>query len=178
MDQAFKWYALRAISGKERKGREIILNELKYNNFAHLVKQIVIPTENVIQLKNGKKVTKERNLMPGYILVEANMNADLVSAIAQIPNVINFLGKENPTPLRENEVNKILGKADEMAELGESMATNFIIGETVKVTDGPFNDFSGVIEEVMEDKKKLKVMVKIFGRKTPLELNYMQVEKI
>jgi transcriptional antiterminator NusG len=111
-------------------------------------------------------------------LIEAALNADLVGTIIQIPNVIGFLGGDNPTPLRESEVNKILGKVDEMTEQGEILSNPFTIGESVKVMDGPFNDFTGVIEEINEEKKKLKVMVKIFGRRTPIELNYMQVEKL
>jgi transcriptional antiterminator NusG len=143
-----------------------------------LIPQILIPMEKVLQLRNGKKVVKERNFFPGYILIEASLNADLVGTIIQIPNVIGFLGGDNPTPLRESEVNKILGKVDEMTEQGEILSNPFTIGESVKVMDGPFNDFTGVIEEINEEKKKLKVMVKIFGRRTPIELNYMQVEKL
>ena len=143
-----------------------------------LIPQILIPMEKVLQLRNGKKVVKERNFFPGYILIEAALNPDLVTAITQIPNIIGFLGGDNPTPLRESEVNKILGKVDEMTEQGEILSNPFTIGESVKVMDGPFNDFTGVIEEINEEKKKLKVMVKIFGRRTPIELNYMQVEKI
>lgn len=173
-----KWYVVRAISGKERKAKEYLESEIAHLGLKELIPQILIPMEKVLQLRNGKKVVKERNFFPGYILIEAALNADLVGTIIQIPNVIGFLGGDNPTPLRESEVNKILGKVDEMTEQGEILSNPFTIGESVKVMDGPFNDFTGVIEEVNEEKKKLKVMVKIFGRRTPIELNYMQVEKL
>ncbi|HYG51083.1 MAG TPA: transcription termination/antitermination NusG family protein, partial [Flavobacteriales bacterium] len=127
-----------------------------------------------------KKVSKERSFFPGYILIEAELTGEISHAIKNLPNVIGFLGAErggDPVPLRPAEVNRILGKVDEMVENGEDVVIPFIVGETVKVIDGPFNNFTGVIEEINEEKKKLKVMVKIFGRKTPLELNYMQVEK-
>ena len=174
----FLWYVIRAISGKEKKVKQYLDVELQRSGFESLVKQVVIPMEKVVQVRNGKKVIKERNMMPGYILMEANLNAEVISMVAQVPNIIHFLGRENPEPIRQSEVNKILGKVDEMADAGESLQVPYIIGESVKVVDGPFNDFSGVVEEIMEEKKKLKVMVKIFGRRTPLELNYMQVEKI
>ena len=173
-----KWYVVRAISGKERKAKEYLESEIMHMGIKELIPQILIPMEKVLQLRNGKKVVKERNFFPGYILIEAALNADLVGTIIQIPNVIGFLGGDNPTPLRESEVNKILGKVDEMTEQGEILSNPFTIGESVKVMDGPFNDFTGVIEEINEEKKKLKVMVKIFGRRTPIELNYMQVEKL
>jgi transcriptional antiterminator NusG len=173
-----KWYVVRAISGKERKAKEYLESEITHMGIKELIPQILIPMEKVLQLRNGKKVVKERNFFPGYILIEASLNADLVGTIIQIPNVIGFLGGDNPTPLRESEVNKILGKVDEMTEQGEILSNPFTIGESVKVMDGPFNDFTGVIEEINEEKKKLKVMVKIFGRRTPIELNYMQVEKL
>lgn len=179
METEFKWYVIRIVSGKERKIQGYIENEVKYLNFTHLLGQVVIPLEKVVQVRNGKKVIKERNMMPGYILIEAALNAELITAINQLPNVIHFLGKDNPVPLRMAEVNKILGKVDEMSDVGsDNVNVPYIVGESIKVIDGPFNDFTGVIEEIMEDKKKLKVMVKIFGRRTPLELNYMQVEKI
>ena len=127
-----------------------------------------------------KKVSKERSFFPGYILVEAVLVGEIPHIIKNVTGVIGFLGGEKggePLPLRISEVNRILGKVDELAESDEELNIPFIVGETVKVIDGPFNSFSGVIEEINEEKKKLKVMVKIFGRKTPLELSYMQVEK-
>jgi transcriptional antiterminator NusG len=152
--------------------------EVTKSGYDAMVKQVVIPMEKVVQIRSGKKIIKERNMMPGYILVEAVLNADIISAITQVPNVMHFLGKDNPEPMIKSQVNRILGKVDEMAEMGDALEIPYMVGEQIKVIDGPFNDFTGVIEEIMEDKKKLKVMVKIFGRRTPLELNYIQVEKI
>jgi len=134
--------------------------------------------EKVYQIKNGKKTTREKNYFPGYILVQADLTGEVAPTIKAINGVVGFLGSAGtPIPLRQAEVNRILGTVDEISDNIETMVEPFIIGESVKVTDGPFNGFSGTIEEVMEDKKKLKVMVKIFGRKTPLELAFVQVEK-
>jgi transcriptional antiterminator NusG len=174
------WFVLRVISGKEKKLKQQLELEIKRSNWSDIITQILVPTEKVYKLKNGKKVVQERNFFPGYLLLEADeakMTGEIVSAINNTPNVIHFLGKDNPIPLRKSEVNRILGKVDEMSETGDTITEPFIVGETVKITDGPFNDFIGTIEEVYEDKKKLKVTVKIFGRKTPVELNFMQVEK-
>ncbi|MBK6611012.1 MAG: transcription termination/antitermination factor NusG [Sphingobacteriales bacterium] len=176
-----KWYVLRVISGKERKVREYIELEVKRSKWEDIIKQVVTPTEKVYQIKNGKKTIKERNFYPGYMLVEAvekKLNSDIVSTITAITGVISFLGKDTPVPLRKAEINRILGKVDEMEESGETVSVEpFLIGETVKIIDGPFNDFNGVIEEINNEKKKLKVIVKIFGRRTPVELNFIQVEK-
>ncbi len=140
--------------------------------------QVLIPMEKVFQIRKGKKVTKERNFFPGYILIEAALDSETEHVIKNVPGVLGFLGsKGEAIPMRQNEVNRILGKVDELADKGEEMYDTFLVGESVRVIDGPFNSFSGVIEEVNEDRKKLKVMVKIFGRKTPLELSFMQVEK-
>jgi len=174
-----KWYVVRAISGKENKVREYIENEIKAVGLSDYVKQILIPTEKVYQIRNGKKISKERSFFPGYILIEAALVGEVPHVIKGVTGVIGFLGDKNnnAVPLRPAEVNRILGKVDELAESNEEMNIPFVVGETVKVIDGPFNSFSGVIEEINEEKKKLKVMVKIFGRKTPLELSFMQVEK-
>jgi transcriptional antiterminator NusG len=138
----------------------------------------LIPTEKVYQIRNGKKISKERNYFPGYIMIEAFMIGEIPHILKNIPSVIGFLGdKGQPIPLRTTEVNRILGKVDELSESDAELNIPFIVGEAVKVIDGPFNSFTGTIEEINEEKKKLIVMVKIFGRKTPLELNYMQVEK-
>ena len=178
-DTGKKWYVIRAISGKEKKVKQYIeseINRLKLNDY---VSQVLIPTEKIYQIKEGKKVSKERSYLPGYVLIEANLTGEIPHIIQNITGVINFLGSkgESPQALRPAEVNRLLGKVDELADSEESLNIPFVVGETVKVIDGPFNTFSGVIEEVNEEKKKLKVMVKIFGRKTPLELSYMQVEK-
>lgn len=173
-----KWYVVRAISGQEKKVKTYIENELLKAGLSDYVPEVLIPMEKVYQIKNGKKTSKERSFFPGYILIHADLKGEVPSIITSINGVVGFLGpKDMPTPLRTSEVNRILGTVDEQTEKGETMVEPFIVGETVKVNDGPFSGFSGVIEEVHEEKKKLKVMVKIFGRKTPLELNYVQVEK-
>ncbi len=178
-EQGKNWYVVRAISGSEKKVKQYIEKEIEGLNLTDAVSQVLVPTEKVYQLRKGKKISKERNFFPGYILIEANLGGELAHIIKAVPGVIGFLSEKggNPIPLRPSEVNRILGKVDELSEKGEEMNDPFILGETVKVVDGPFNNFSGVVEEVDEDKKKLKVMVKIFGRKTPLELSFLQVEK-
>ncbi len=177
-DQEKKWYVVRAISGKEKKVKEYIESEIKRLNLQDYISQILIPTEKVYQVRKGKKVSKERNYFPGYVLMEATLVGEIPHIIKNVPDVLGFLGtRGEPDPIRPSEVKRILGKVDELTEQGEEVNVPFIIGETVTVTDGPFNSFSGVIEEINEEKKKLKVMVKIFGRKTPLELGFMQVEK-
>lgn len=174
-----KWYVLRAIGGKEKKVKEYIESEISSLNLQDYVSQVLIPTEKVYQIRNGKKISKERNFFPGYVLIEAALVGEIPHILRNIPNVIGFLSDRNdvPTPLRLAEVNRILGKVDELSETAEEINVPFFVGETIKVTDGPFNGFNGVIEEVNEEKRKLKVMVKIFGRKTPLELSFLQVEK-
>lgn len=175
-----KWYVVRAISGQESKVKDYIEAEISHAKLSDHVAQVLIPKEKVFQIRNGKKVSKERNFFPGYILIEADLVGEVPHVIKNITGVIGFLGETKggvPVPLRQSEVNRILGKVDELADADEEMNIPFVIGEAVKVIDGPFNSFSGIIEEINEEKKKLKVMVKIFGRKTPLELSYMQVEK-
>ena len=174
-----KWYVIRAISGKEKKVKELIESEIGHSNLQEYVSQVLIPTEKVYQIRNGKKISKERSFFPGYILIEATLVGEVTHILKSITNVIGFLGTQGgePTPLRLSEVNRILGKVDELAESDEEITIPYIVGETVKVVDGPFNSFSGIIEEVNDEKKRLKVMVKIFGRKTPLELSFLQVEK-
>lgn len=173
-----KWYVVRAISGNEKKVKQYIENEVNRLNLKEFISQVLIPTEKVYQIRKGKKVSKERNYFPGYVLIEAVLTGEIPHIIKNVPGVIGFLGsKGEPVPMRPSEVNRILGKVDELSLKEEELNIPFIIGETVTVVDGPFNSFSGVIEEINEEKKKLKVMVKIFGRKTPLELSFMQVEK-
>lgn len=173
-----KWYVVRAISGNEKKVKQYIENEVNRLNLKEFVSQVLIPTEKIYQIRKGKKVSKERNYFPGYVLIEAVLTGEIPHIIKNVPGVIGFLGsKGEPVPMRPSEVNRILGKVDELSLKEEELNIPFIIGETVTVVDGPFNSFSGVIEEINEEKKKLKVMVKIFGRKTPLELSFMQVEK-
>ena len=173
-----EWYVLRAISGKENKVKEYLDAEIKNTNLGEYVSQVLIPTEKVYSVRNGKKVTKEKNLYPGYVFVEAALVGEVFHRLRNTTNVIGFLGgTTTPDPLRPSEVKRMLGAVDELQEQGEEINIPYFVGETVKVTFGPFNGFSGIIEEVNNEKKKLKVMVKIFGRKTPLELGFMQVEK-
>lgn len=176
-----KWYVLRVISGKEKKVKEYLDSEIKRSGWGEIVTQVFVPMEKVYKVQGGKKVMRERNFYPGYIMIEAKeekLSSEIIAHINNTTNVIHFLGKDHPVALRKSEVNKMLGKVDEMADQGITMSEPFIIGETIKIIDGPFNDFNGVIEEVNEEKKKLKVTVKIFGRATPVELNFMQVERI
>ncbi len=175
-----RWYVVRAVSGKEKKVKEYLELEITRHKLNDFVEQVLIPTEKVFQIRNGKKISKEKSYLPGYVLIEAALVGEVPHVIKGIPNVIGFLGSEKggaPVPMRLAEVNRILGKVDELLESEEEMKIPFVVGEPVKVVDGPFNNFSGVVEEINEDKKKLKVMVKIFGRKNLLELNYLQVEK-
>lgn len=175
-----KWYVLRVISGKERKVKTHLEAEISLNNWGNMITQVMLPTEKVYQIKDGKKIIRERNFFPGYMFLETvdgKLNSDMVQTIKSLTGIINFLGKDSPEPLRRTEVNRILGKVDEIQEEGEKMIEPFLIGETVKIIDGPFNEFNGTIEEIHEEKKKLKVIVKIFGRRTPVELNFSQVEK-
>jgi transcriptional antiterminator NusG len=173
-----KWYVVRAISGKEKKVKAYLESEISRLKLEDFISQILIPTEKVYQIRKGKKISKERNYFPGYVLIEAELTGEIPHIIKNVPDVLNFLGtKGAPEPIRESEVKRILGKVDELAELGEEVNIPYIVGEMVTVVDGPFNSFSGVIEDINHEKKKLKVMVKIFGRKTPLELGFMQVVK-
>jgi len=174
-----KWYVIRAVSGQEKKVKQYIESEIRHNKMNDYVSQILIPTEKIYQIRKGKKISKEKSLFPGYVLIEAALVGELPHLIENVTGVIGWLGAKggNPVPLSQAEINRILGKVDELADSDEELNIPFIVGESVKVIDGPFNNFTGVIEEINEEKKKLKVSVKIFGRKTPLELSYMQVEK-
>ena len=174
-----KWYVIRAVSGQERKVKEMIESEIVRFGYQDYVSQVLIPTQKVVQIKNGKKVTKDKNYFPGYILIEAALVGEIVHNLKNINGVIGFLGERGsqvPSPLRQTEVNRILGTFDQLSDSDEELVTSFVLGESVKVIDGPFNNFNGIIEEINEEKKKLKVMVKIFGRKTPVELGFTQVE--
>ena len=176
--KGLKWYVLKAVSGKEEKVKEYIEAEQKHNELlANNVSQVLIPLEKHATLRNGKRVVKEKVSLPGYVFIQANLAGDIASLIRFMPNVLGFLGgTDNPVPVKQTEINRMLGNAEETA-IEEETDIPYIVGETVKVADGPFSGFSGVIEEVNVEKHKLKVMVKIFGRKTPLELGFMQVEK-
>ena len=176
-----KWYVVRAVSGQENKIRSYMESEINRLGFSHLVEEMLVPTQKVVQIRKGKKINKEKVYFPGYIMIKANLSGEIPHIIKALPNVIGFLGETkggDPIPLRVSEVNRMLGKVDELSSDSENISIPFIIGENIKVIDGPFNGFNGTIEKVNEDKRKLEVMVKIFGRKTPLELSYMQVEKL
>jgi transcriptional antiterminator NusG len=176
-----KWYVIRAVTGQEAKVKKYITTELARVGLDSQVEDILGPTEKVIQIRKGKKVQKEKTYFPGYIMIKADISGEILHIIRSITNVLGFLGETKggePIPLRTSEVNRMLGKVDELAISGEQISIPFNIGESVKVIDGPFNGFTGSIDNVNEEKRKLEIMVKIFGRKTPLELSYMQVEKM
>lgn len=177
-----KWYVLRVVSGKEKKVKEHLDKEIRLSGWSNVITQVLCPVEKVVKITGGKKALREKILFPGYLMLEVSNNGkmgdDMVQVITGVTSVIHFLGRENPTALRKSEVNKMFGTVDEVAEAGIGYADPYTVGETVKIIDGPFNDFNGLVEEVNEEKKKLKVVVKIFGRSTPVELSYMQVEKL
>lgn len=177
-----KWYVVRAVSGQENKVKTYIENEIARLGLQDYVEQVLVPTEKVVQIRNGKKINKEKVYFSGYIMIKANLSGEVPHIIKSVTNVIGFLGATkggDPLPLRQSEVNRMLGKVDELAvDTDVNVAIPYTVGETVKVIDGPFNGFDGTIENINEEKRKLEVMVKIFGRKTPLELSYMQVEKV
>ncbi len=172
-----KWYVLRAVSGKETKVKEYIETDVKLRGLTDFVSQVLIPTEKVVQVRNGKRIVKEKSYLPGYVLVEADLVGEIAFLLRNTPNVLGFLGGAEPTPIRQAEINRILGTVDELQEAPEENTLEFVIGETVKVNSGPFSGFNGTIEEINTEKKRLKVMVKIFGRSTPVDLGYMQVDK-
>ncbi len=180
-----KWYVVRVVSGQEKKVKSYLETEVEREGLGDFIPQVLIPSEKVYEMRNGKKRVRERNFFPGYVLVSADLsNGEANHLVTSIPGVIGFLGNngtgssKEPVPLRQSEVNRILGKVDEIDEFEEKLDTPYIVGESVKVMDGPFSGFTGTVEEVFEERKKLNVMVKIFGRNTPVELNYMQVEKL
>ncbi|MBX3101356.1 MAG: transcription termination/antitermination factor NusG [Bacteroidetes bacterium] len=175
------WYVVRCISGQEKKVKQYLESEIERLHLQGNVLQILIPSEKVYEMRNGKKRSREKSLYPGYIFLEAMANPEIIQVIRDVPGVVGFLGADKgktPIPMREIEVQKMLGQVTELEEMEEVMENPYAVGEEVKVMDGPFNGFTGLVEEVYDDKKKLKVAVKIFGRNTPLELNYLQVERI
>jgi transcription termination/antitermination protein NusG len=176
-DDIRKWYVLRTFSGHEKKVKQYLDTESERLGISDKLGDIVIPTETVFEMRSGKKRTREKTFFPGYILINAVLDKDVQHVISNVPSVVGFLTTgDQPTPLRPDEVNRIMGKMDEAREAGEQPEIPFKPGDAVKVTDGPFNNFTGFVEEVYPDKMKVKVMVSIFGRKTPLELDYLQVE--
>lgn len=176
-----KWYVVRAVSGQENKVKTYIENEINRLQLADHIAQVLVPTEKVVQVRDGKKIAKDKVYFPGYVMIEANLIGEIPHIIKSITGVIGFLGEVkggDPVPLRLSEVNRMLGKVDELAVTADTQNIPFNVGETIKVIDGPFNGFNGTVEKINEEKRKLEVMVKIFGRKTPLELGFMQVEKV
>ena len=183
-----KWYVLRSAGGKEKTAKEYIDSQVRAMGWRNNITQVLIPTEKVYQIKGGKKISKERTILPGYVLIETeSMTGEMIHMLRNVPGVSGFIEEERivdgarkkvPVPMRPVDVKRILGKVDELAASDEELEVAFFTGEIVKVIDGPFNSFSGTIEDVNNEQKKLKVMVKIFGRQTPLELNFTQVEKM
>ncbi len=180
-EQGMRWYVMRAISGKEGKVKDYIEAQVAQGDYGSNVSQVLIPTEKVVTVRNGKRIVKERSHLPGYVLVECVLRGEVQGMLRNTPNVLGFLGEtkasDKPMPIREDEMKRLLGVVDEMADVPEEMQIPYLVGDAVKVTDGPFNGFNAVVEEVNNEKKKLKVSVKIFGRKTPVELGFMQVAK-
>lgn len=176
-----KWYVVRAVSGQENKVKAYIENEINRLGMGDYISQVLVPTEKVVTVKDGKKIIKDKVYFSGYVMIEANLAGEIPHIIKSISGVIGFLGEVkggDPVPLRLSEVNRMLGKVDELAVKTDTHSIPFNIGETIKVIDGPFNGFNGTVEKINDEKRKLEVMVKIFGRKTPLELSFMQVEKV
>jgi transcriptional antiterminator NusG len=176
-----KWYVVRAVSGQENKVKSYIETEINRLGLEDYISQVLVPTEKVVQVRDGKKLIKDKVYFPGYVMIEAVLTGEIPHIIKSITSVIGFLGEVkngDPVPLRLSEVNRMLGKVDELAVTADTQSIPYKVDETVKVIDGPFNGFNGTIEKINEEKRKLEVMVKIFGRKTPLELSFMQVEKV
>ena len=182
-----KWYVLRAAGGKEKKAKEYLEKEIERRGLQDLVSQVLVPTEKVYKIKDGKRVCTERLFFPGYVLIEAELTGELQHIIRnEVPHMSGFLTEKHdvgktqekrPVPIREDEVRRILGEQDEQATSEAETVVDYNVGDAVKITDGPFDGFDGTVEEIVEDRSKLKVMVMIFGRKTILELNFTQVTK-
>lgn len=172
-----KWYVVRTFSGHENKVKALIDAELKDNEELRArIFDVLVPTEKVFEVKDGKKKTKKKNFFPGYILVNADLDNKVKDFISNTPSVMGFLGGQNhPAPLQADEVKRIVGRISQSEET-ERTETIFRNGDFVKIIDGPFNNFSGIIQEVNEEKMKIKVMVSIFGRKTPVEIDFIQAE--
>lgn len=179
------WYVIRAVSGQEKKVKSYLEHEVARQKLEEYVPQILIPSEKIVEMRNGKKRIREKAFFPGYVIISADLShGEVMHMIMSMPGVIGFLGSNEkdrtlriPVPLRASEVKRMLGQVDEVQQEEVAPAITFMRGEQVKVMDGPFSGFTGSIEEIFDDKKKLQVMVKIFGRNTPVELSYTQVEK-
>jgi transcriptional antiterminator NusG len=178
-----RWYVLKAVSGKEKKVKEYIESEVSRLGLENVITKVLVPTRKVYQIRNGKKISKEQNYLPGYVLLEVNgeLDTETMNTIKEISGVLYILGTDKgkkPVPMRQEEAFRLLGIVDELADQDEEIDVTFSIGETVKIIDGPFTEFIGTIEEINEERKKVTVMVKLFGKKTPVVLNFLQVEKI
>jgi transcriptional antiterminator NusG len=175
-----RWYAIQTTSGHENKVRSLVLRKIDQD--AHpadekAIRQALVPVQDVVEIKNGKKVTVERKLYPGYVLVEMLMNQDTLHEINGIQGVIKFVGQDRlPQPLRPEEVNRLLGITDEAEAAAPKEEIPFLVGQAVAITEGPFTDFNGTVEEVMPDKGKVRVSVSLFGRPTSVELDYLQLK--
>lgn len=175
-EQTKKWYVVRTYSGHENKVKAYLENEVALSGVGDRIGTILVPAEKVFEVKEGKKKSKTKNFFPGYILVEAVLDKETKHLILNAPFVMSFVGpKGEPVPLQPDEVRRLIGKMEERQDV-EVMEVPFRIGDPVKVIDGPFNNFSGFVQAVNEEKMKLRVMVSIFGRKTPVELDFSQVE--
>ena len=182
-----KWYVLRAAGGKEKKAKEYLEKEIERRNLQDLVSQVLVPTEKVYRIRDGKRVCTERLFFPGYVLIEAELTGELQHIIRnEVPHMSGFLTEKRdvgktqekvPVPIREDEAKRILGEQDEQASAEVETVVDYKVGDAVKITDGPFSGFDGTVEHIVEDRSKLKVVVMIFGRKTILELNFTQVTK-
>ena len=173
-----EWYSIRVLSGKEKKIRDTIMSEITTDGDNGKIEEILVPSENVVEMRSGKKVVKDRVFYPGYVLIKMEMDNESRHYVENISGVMSFVGpKGEPESLKLEEVNRILGEV-EVKDGQEVMATLFRRDEVVKIIDGPFVDFEGSVTETNEEKQKVKVMVSIFGRSTPLELNYLQVEHV
>jgi transcription termination/antitermination protein NusG len=173
-----KWYTLRVATGKERKAKEIIEKETSNNKLDNYLGQVLIPKEKVFKIKNGKRIKSERAYLPGYLLVQLDLNGEIIPLIKKVNGVQGFLGGENPLPMRDSEINRILGKMDELSEEDTIIDDNFVIGECLKITEGPFSEFTGFVEKIESDKNRIVLNVKVFNRETPVELKYTQVQRI
>ena len=173
-----KWYTLRIYSGQEGKVKAHIESEITLKSIQDKVGRIIIPSENVVEMRDGKKRVKNRVFFPGYMIIEMLLDNQTKHVVEGAPGVISFVGPKNePAPLRKSEVERILGKIESSkeAEVKGKMKVPFKVGDPIKVIDGPFNDFTGFVEEINEEKNKVKVNISIFGRPTPVELDFLQV---
>ena len=175
-----RFYAIQTTAGHENKVRSLIQRKIEADSRPaeeRVIRQALVPTQEVVEIKNGKKVTVERKIFPGYVLVEMVMTQETLHTINGIQGVIKFVGHERlPQPLRPEEVNRLLGIADEVEEAAPKEEIPFLVGQAVAITEGPFTDFNGTVEEVMADKGKVRVSVSLFGRPTSVELDYLQLK--